>query len=187
MTEKQKQNRNAEEPDETGAQSAGKLVKGLTFDPGAFDAMVARTSSTASEGGEARTLRRRGVKVTVWPEMCRPGAYDQPIQITLLELDSDQELRALRKLGQYGPAPSEGNELPTAADATSSGQALSLVLGRASVHAVNGRVLAPHEKDYLWDSLSMPGRLAIGAAFLEHCAGLTGDALGNSLASVEIE
>lgn len=164
----------------------------LAFEPGVFDAVLARVSGSASGGDIHRSLKRRMVSIVIEAELCRPETFSSAFRLELMELDSDQELRALTKLGKF-TVPDRGDledvenqDLPESEEAASAGQALAMALAREAIYAVNGRKLAPHEKALLWEILGFGGRLAAGMTFISHGTGLDPDLLGKSIASVEI-
>jgi len=191
----------AEETNERRVMSGPKAKELATsqsvkFNPGAFDAALARNSGAASSGDIHRTLRRRFVSLVIEPDLCRPDTFAEPFKLALMELDSDQELRALARLGRFvipgkdnesdGDGDGDGDELPESEEATQAGQALALALAREAIYSINDRKLAPHEKPIVWEMLGMGGRLAAGTVFIAHGTGMDPDLLGKSIASVEI-
>jgi hypothetical protein len=161
------------------------------FDPRAFDAVLARISGSASGGDIHRSLRRRLTNVVIDHGLCREGTFTAPFKLSMMELGSDQELRALTKLGKFTSVTTEdldveSDELPESEDAVSSGQALGMVLAREAIYSVNDHRLAPHEKALLWEILGFGGRLVCGLTFIAHGTGMDPDLVGKSLNSVEV-
>lgn len=157
--------------------------------------MLERVSGSASGGDIHRSLRRRLVSIVIEPELCRPETFIKAFKLEMMELDSEQELRALAKLGRFSvpdkgelePEVSpDGDTLPDGEDAASAGQALAMALAREALFSVNGRKLGAHEKSLLWEILGFGGRLAAGMTFISHGTGLDPELLGKSVASVEI-
>lgn len=178
----------SEEKEEIQTEEKQRIV---SFDPKAFDAMLSRVSGSASSGDIHRSLRRRFVNVVIDHRLCRQDTFMAPIKVSLMELDSDQELRALSKLKQYVSQDElakseESEELPDSEEAMSSTQALGMVLAREALHSVNGRNLASHEKAFLWEVLGFGGRLVCGMTFVAHGTGMDGDLVGKSIGSVEV-
>jgi hypothetical protein len=170
----------------------------VAFDPKAFDRVLAAVSGTASDGDLHRSLRRRTIDITIEPGLCRPGTFTKPFKLTMIELDSDQELRALTRLGQFVSLPDENDEekeddesdesdeLPDSEEVGGNVQALAMVLAREAIFSVNGRKLARHEKPILWEMLGMGGRTAAGTAFIAHGTGMDGELVKKSIASVAV-
>ena len=140
------------------------------FPAGALDDFMNRMSASVGDGPNAApSMSLRSASVVIEPELCRPGTFKTAVKIGIRELDADTELKTMRDI--------EG----------SNDKAMAIELGRAAMYSVNGRALAGHEKKIVWEALGMGGRVCVGTAFMEHCAGLDPDMLGKSLASVELE
>ena len=136
------------------------------FDPGAFDAFIDRVSTTVSDGGAPKTIRRRSATVTIDHRLCEPGLFEEPFQLTVEGLSSDDELAAL--------------------NSSSDGQSIAFNMTRRSIREFNGRKLKTHEVQVLWEALGLAGRIAVLNAFMHHCTGADEVLLGKSLKAVEI-
>lgn len=136
------------------------------FDPSAFDAFMDRVSTTVSDGGAPRTIRRRTATVTVDHRLCEPGLFTEPFQLTVEGLSSDDELAAL--------------------NSSNDGQSIAFNMTKRAIREFNGRKLKAHEKQVLWEALGLAGRIAVLNAFMHHCTGADDVLLGKSLKAVEI-
>ncbi len=134
----------------------------------AFDAFIERRTAKASDGGPPPALKRRQATVTIQHDICEPGAFDAPFELTLEGLSPKDELEAMGAAGDKG------------------GAGMAFLMAKRSVKAFAGRPLRNWEVDLLWESLGFAGRAAVSSAFMEHCTGVQNEAsLGNSL-GVEI-
>jgi hypothetical protein len=166
------------ELDETKKNEKATLAKSeeLKFDPGAFDRFFDKMSTALSSkqiGTDGLPMvpetRKRVASVIIYPEQCALDSFDEPFKLTLRELDSDIELKILSRV--------EG----------SNEKALAVELGKAAIYSLNGKFLQPDQKELLWKSLNMGGRLVVGTVFVEHCSGMEGDSMEKSRASVVLE
>jgi len=140
-----------------------------SFDPKAFDRLFDKLSKPASAGETPEPMRKRRAKFVVGKSVVRPGTFDSDIQLTLEELNSNDEEEVLATLVTSSPA------------------SMSIALAKKALVEVNGRRLQPHEIDIVWDAISFGGRTAAGNIYLAHCSGADEATLGNSLMSVIIE
>lgn len=136
------------------------------FSQGAFDAMLERMSGKASEGDLAPKIRRREASIEIDHTMCEPGSFSAPIKIGMSSVSAGDEMDALTK--------------------ASNDTTIGFELAKAGIRSVNGRKLAKHEVDLLWEVLGFGGRTAVAAAFIESCSGMSEEKLGKSLRTVEI-
>jgi len=154
-----------------------------TFAASVVDQIMARASS---KEGESTDLRRRGCTITIFPEQCLPGYLTEPIKVGIVELTSDEELRAYRASGgvtmqvDADGVPQGGKEVGVPQ------QALAVAFGREAMRTINGRVLTRDEKNTFWEILGMTGRVAVGLNYMAHCTGAAEGFLERSMASVEV-
>ena len=137
------------------------------FSPDAFDEFYKRHTAKASTGGKPAPLRRRYATAIVDPSLCLPGAFGAKFKLKMGSLNSNDEMKALQ----------------TGLD----GQSVAYAMCKKAICEFNGRKLRKHEIDMLWEALGTAGRSAVTAVFMSHCTGADEQALGKSLASVEIE
>lgn len=165
------------------------VVAQKEFARGAFDELLKKMSGTASEGSQPKSFRYRELTLTVPPEACRLDTFTEPFRLTLRELDAAAELRAYRAMGMKSDEggigaindPETGEEEQEEAGSTAEGRGLlmALVFGREALYSINGRVFMDrYEKDFMWNSLSMAGRLAVGQEFLAAGSGLDSSVAG---------
>lgn len=127
-----------------------------------FKGILAKLSSKASEGGQAKTIRRRTATFVVDAELCEPSAFDEDFKVTVEGLSAGAELDALKESGE--------------------GTSMGFALAKRSIKQFNGKMLKKHEVDLLWDLLGFAGRLEVVNKFMEHCTGVgDGATLGKSL------
>ena len=137
-----------------------------SFTPGAFDDFLNRVSTVVSDGGAPKTIRRRMATVTIDHRLCEPGLFEEPFQLTVEGLSSDDELAAL--------------------NSSSDGQSIAFNMTLKSIREFNGRKLKKHEVQVLWEALGLAGRIAVLNAFMRHCTGADEDLLGKSLSAVVV-
>lgn len=129
----------------------------------ALDAFMGRISGDHER--EAAPLGRDAIKITIQPHHCRRGAFTEPFEITLVELDTKQEKRALR----YSMITVEED-----GDKVSGGSAESLYLGLAfeAIAEFNGVAMTSDEKRQVWEAMKFGTRVSIGLAYNQHIAAL---------------
>jgi len=149
-----------------------------TYAPQLLDGFMQRHTASVGAGGKAPELTKDTVTIVIRPHHCSRGAHPEPFRLTLVELNSRQELIAMREsgmqLGRDGNVKSMGGP-----------ESMILALGKAAVRDFNGRKMTDDEKLMVWESLKLPARMACGKVYGEHLAGLE-VGLGEILNSVEI-
>lgn len=139
------------------------------FDPKAFDALFEKISVSASSGDEPSPLRKRTATFVLKKEQCRLDTFPSDVKLTIEELDSAVEENAMATL------KGDMNEL-----------SLMIALAKYSIKALNGRILASHEKELVWECIGFNGRLTTAMEFTENCLGIDGDSVKKSLLSTVI-
>lgn len=178
------ESQNETAPEEQVEEQAIEVAR-VELDPNAWQKFMAANTVAASSGQGPRALRRRMVFTTIYPEMCRPGTFDGPIEIGMMELDSATERAVQLGIAVSSPRAADG-DLPEQRDASMVGTAFSMALAKAAIQTVNGHQLQPHEVDILWEAIAMAGRQRCGEDFTVHCCGMDARALGKSQASVRV-
>ena len=139
------------------------------FDPKAFDALFEKISVSASSGDEPSPLRKRTATFILKKEQCRLDTFPSDIKLTIEELDSAVEENAMATM------KGDLNEL-----------SLMISLAKYSLKALNGRPLASHEKELVWEVIGFNGRLTTAMEFTENCLGIDGESVKKSLLSTVI-
>jgi len=152
--------------DDTDDDDKPEEMPSSSFEPAAFDSFLDRVSSKASDGGRPKSIRRRTATVTIDHRLCEPGMFDEPFNLTVVGLNSADELKAM--------------------SSATDGQASAFVMAKSSIREFNGRRLKSEDVRVLWEALGTAGRIAVVNAFMNHCTGADSVILGNSLKAVEI-
>jgi len=163
--------------------AARELVKPgeLSFTPTAFATLMKKMSGTASSDTDPSNFRCRKLEIVIPLEACRLETYDEAFKLTLRELDSAAEVRAYRNMGGKAEEGGVG-----AINQASAPMLMALAFGKEAIYAHNGYVLQDHEKDFLWETLNMAGRLAVGNTFLESGVGIDDETMGKISASAVV-
>lgn len=132
---------------------------------GALAALERKFSTKLSEGGSGKKIQRRKGFVTITPDMCEPDTFDQPFEIGLEGLGSQDELDSLRG----------------ATDGTSAG----FEMAKRALRTLDGVPMRKHQKELVWECLGFIGRTQVVNAYLVQCTGAKAADLGNSPASTE--
>lgn len=135
---------------------------------GALRAAMERNTSGNSLGS-VRGLPRRRVTFTIDKDACAPGVFDDDLDVTLLSLNSDTELKAIR-------------------DCKGDPTSLAFLLARASIHAVNGEPLndAEGEREWFWEALGNGGRTIVVSMFGQFGTA-DAESQGKALRSLRVE
>jgi hypothetical protein len=106
---------------------------------GAIARLLART--TTDQGGQGGKIRRRRFKLTIAPEICENGIFDEPFTLILTSPSSSDEYAAISR--------AEGD-----------GIRLGFELVKACLVSLNGEPLSDMDlsRDALWDALGFTGR-----------------------------
>jgi len=114
---------------------------------GALRAAMSRNTE-GNTLGNVRGLPRRKATFTIDKDVCAPGVFDDDIDVTLISINSDMELKAIR-------------------DCKGDPTSLAFLLARASVYAINGEPVndAEGEREWLWEALGNGGRAILVGMF----------------------
>lgn len=153
------------------------------FDPAAWRRFVESNMKPVSSGEPPPAMRRRMVWTTILPSMCRPGTFDAPIEIGMMELDSATERRVQLSVAASAPKAGEG---PEERDASLVGSSFAIALAKAAIVEVNGTQVLPHEVDLLWEAIGMAGRQRCGEDFIAHGCGFDQASMEKSRALVRV-
>lgn len=167
------------EPENAGK----KAIAEVKFDPATWRRFVESNTKTVSSGEMPAAMRRRMVWTTILPELCRPGTFDGPIEIGMMELDSATERRVQLSVAASAPKPGDA---PEERDANMVGTSFAIALAKAAIVEVNGVSIMPHEVDLLWEAIGMGGRQRCGEDFIAHGCGFDQAAMEKSRALVRV-
>lgn len=115
----------------------------VQVDQGMFDRVYQRMTA---EGVRPMDLPRREATFTVDHTVCMPGVFTEDFEVTIRSLSSADELAASRS--------SNGDPV-----------IMAFALAKASLRAVNGRLLKTHEREVFWEWLDSGGRQVVTAVF----------------------
>ena len=163
---------------EADAEKRETLIESTTFDPNALQALIKRMSGSAAEGSMPSSFRCRELTLTIPVEAFRLDTFTKPVKLTLRELDAAAELRAYRAMGMSSDEGGLGAVNTPQQSAEGRGVLMALAIGFEALYAFNGRPMQDYEKEFVWGSLTMGGRLGVGTAFLESGSGLDDEVMG---------
>ena len=131
-----------------------------TYSPQMLTHIMERLSAPSEEGGKPPELIRDTVTFIVKPKHCLRGVYTEPFKLTIVEMTSKEMLAAL----------AEGSMVVDKSGKVKGGggaEGFLLSLGKGGLRDFNGRIMAPHEKDIIWETLKLPVHLACGKHYAE--------------------
>jgi len=136
-------------------------------DPAAFLRFEERYTSKLSSGDAPKTIPHRRARVTIPLGLFLPETFDEDMVVVIRSLTPKEELIVHRRA------------------AGADEKALSMEMAKQGLDTVNGLHLKDYQTEMFWDALTLAGRMALGACWMENCAGSVDD-VGNALKSASV-